>query len=155
MHKKPYSVPYKQRDVFLQELKNLVRDGVLKPCGVTNWASPTFIIPKPGSNTVRWVRDFLELNKVLEQPKYPVPHIQDIMLKQRGYSHFTKIDLSMMIYCFKLKGARKEWCTIITPFGKFQYQRLPMGIKTSRNFAQSMIKKILGDLNIEAYMDDL
>ena len=98
VHKKPYPVPYKQRDVFRQELRNLVRDGVLKPCGVTNWASPTFITPKPGSNTVRLVSDFRELNKVLEQPKYPVPRIQDIMLKQRGYSHFTKIYLSMMFY---------------------------------------------------------
>ena len=30
-----------------------------------------------------------------------------------------------------------------------------MGIKTSPDLAQSMIKKILGDLNIETYMDDL
>ena len=30
-----------------------------------------------------------------------------------------------------------------------------MGIKTSPDFAQSMIKKIRGDLDIEAYMDDL
>ena len=36
-----------------------------------------------------------------------------------------------------------------------QYQRLPMGIKVLPDIAQSMIKKILGDLNIEAYMDDL
>ena len=81
--------------------------------------------------------------------------IQDIMLKQRGYSHFTKIDLSMMFYCFELDDESKELCTIITLFGKFQYQRLPMGIKTSPDFAQSMIKKILRDLDIEAYMDDL
>ena len=30
-----------------------------------------------------------------------------------------------------------------------------MGIKVSPDFSQSMIKKILGDLDIEAYMDDL
>ena len=30
-----------------------------------------------------------------------------------------------------------------------------MGIKVSPDFAQSMIKKILGELNIDAYMDDL
>ena len=77
------------------------------------------------------------------------------MLKQRGYSHFTKIDLSVLFYCFELDNESKELCTIITPFGKLQYQHLPMGIKTSPDFAQSMIKKILGDLDIEAYMDDL
>ena len=155
VHKKPYAVPYKRQENFRQELRNLVREGVLKPCGATKWASPTFIIPKPGSNTVRWVSDFRELNKVLKRPKYPVPRIQDIMLKQRGYSHFTKIDLSMMFYCFEHDESSKKLCTIITPFGKYQYQRLPMGIKTLPDFAQAMIKKILGDLNIEAYLDDL
>ena len=72
------------------------------------------------------------------------------MLKQRGYNHFTKIDLSMMLYCFKLDKENKELYTVITPFRKFQYQQLPMGIIISPDFAQSMIKKILGDLDIDA-----
>ena len=131
VHKKPYLVPHKRCDVFRRELRNMVNDGVLKPCGVTIWASPTFIIPKLESSTVRWISDFRELNKVLERTQYLVPRIQDIMLKQRGYSHFTKIDLSMIFYCFKLDQASKELCTIITPFGKFQYQQLPIGIKVS------------------------
>ena len=83
VHKKHYPVLHKRPDMFCQELMILVRDGVLKPCGMTDWASPTFIIPKPGSNTVHWVSNFGELNKVLERAKYPVPRIQNIMLKQR------------------------------------------------------------------------
>ena len=77
------------------------------------------------------------------------------MSKQCSYSHFTKIDLSMMFYCFELDQASKELRTIITPFGKFQYQQLPMGIKVLPDFAQSMISKILSDLDIDAYIDDL
>ena len=154
VHKKPYPVPYTRQNVFKQELDNLVKDGVLRPCGMTEWASPTFIIPK-SNNTVRWVSDFRELNKHLERPQYPVPRIQDIMLKQRGYSHFTKIDLSMMFYCFEMDEESKRLCTITTPFGKYQYNRVPMGIKVSPDFAQSMIKKILQGLDIDAYMDDL
>ena len=48
VHNKPYPVPYKQRDIFQQERKSLVREGILKPCR----ASPTFIIKKPENNTV-------------------------------------------------------------------------------------------------------
>jgi hypothetical protein len=154
VHKKPYPVPFTRQEVFKRELENLQKDGVLRRCGMTDWASPTFIIPK-SNNTVRWVSDFRELNKHLERPQYPVPKIQDIMLKQRGYSHFTKIDLSMMFYCFEMDEESKELCTITTPFGKYQYNRVPMGIKVSPDFAQSMIKKILHGLDIDAYMDDL
>lgn len=53
VHKKSYPVPYTRRDVFRWDLKNLIKDIVLRPCGMINWASPTFIILKPRSNTVR------------------------------------------------------------------------------------------------------
>ena len=118
---------------------------------MTNWASPTFTILKPESNTVRWVSNFCKLKKVLERPKYLVLRIQDIMLKQRGYSHFTKTDLSIMFYCFKLDKESKDLCTIIIQFGKFQYQQLPIKIKLLPDFAQLMTKKILCDLDINAY----
>ena len=61
----------------------------------------------------------------------------------------------MMFYCFELDKVSKEVYTIITSFGKFQYHQLLIGIKVSPNFVQSMIKKILSDLNIDAYMDDI
>ena len=61
----------------------------------------------------------------------------------------------MMFYCFELDEASKELCTIVTPYGKFQYNRLPMGVKISPDVGQSLIKKILDGLDIEAYMDDL
>ena len=61
----------------------------------------------------------------------------------------------MMFYCFKLDKESKELYTINTPFQKFQYQQLLMGIRTSPNFAQSMVKKIFYDLVIDAYMDEV
>ena len=61
----------------------------------------------------------------------------------------------MMFYCFEMDEESKELCTIIPPFGKFQYNRVPMGIKVSLDFAQLMIKKILDSLDIDAYIDDL
>jgi len=61
----------------------------------------------------------------------------------------------MMFYCFELDEASKELCTIVTPFGKFQYNRLPTEVKISPDVGQSLIKTILDSLDIEAYMNDL
>ena len=74
VHKKPYPVLYKQRDGFCRELINLVKDRVLPLVGMTNWASPKFIIPK-GDNRVQWVSNFQELNKVIERAQYPILRI--------------------------------------------------------------------------------
>lgn len=49
----------------------------------------------------------------------------------------------------------KDLCTIVTPFGKYRYRHLPMGLKNSPDVAQSIMEEILGDLDVEVYIDDI
>ena len=60
-----------------------------------------------------------------------------------------------MFYYFELDEPNKKLCRIVTPYGKFQYNRLPMGIKLSPDVAQSLIKKIITDFDVEVYIDDI
>ena len=86
-HAKPYSIPHTQMDLFKEELMRLVKIGVLRPIGATQWASPTFIRPKK-DNRIRWLSDFCELNKVLKRRVYPLPNIHDVLTKRSGYEIF-------------------------------------------------------------------
>ena len=85
-----------------------------------------------------------------------MPRIHEIMQKRSGYTHFTKMDLSMQFYCFELDEESKKYTTIITPDGQlYEYNRLPMGMKISPDEAQSIMEKILEGLNVTCYIDDL
>jgi hypothetical protein len=56
---------------------------------------------------------------------------------------------------FKLDKESQDLCTILTPFGKYKYLRLPMGLKCSLDIAQAAMENVLSDMeDANVYIDD-
>ena len=58
--------------ILKKEVNRLIKIGVLKKINNSQWAAPTFIIPKK-NNTVRFISDFRELNKRIKRKPFPIP----------------------------------------------------------------------------------
>ncbi len=71
--------------------------------------------------------------------------------------HFaTALDLNMGYYTIRLDPNVSRICTVIFPWGKYSYKRLPMGIAGSPDIFQSKMTELMEDLEyVRAYLDDL
>ena len=82
------------------------------------WGDPSFAQPKPKSNQVRFISDFRNLNKQLKHKPYPMPNINEMLLKLEGFQYATPLDLNMEYYYIQLTEYGSNLCMIIIPCGK-------------------------------------
>jgi Reverse transcriptase (RNA-dependent DNA polymerase) len=124
----------------------LCREGVCAKDSYSEWAAPTFNIPKK-EGTVRFVTDFRQLNNTLKRKKpFPIPNIQDALQKIGGFTYATALDVNMGYYNIRLDPNAAALFTLILPWGKYKYLRLPMGIKNSPNIFQKKISDLMEGL---------
>jgi hypothetical protein len=137
------------------ECERLCKLGVLRKVNRSQWGAPTFIIPKK-DGTVRFISDFRELNKRIKRKPFPIPKIQDLLLKLEGFKYATPLDLNMGYYHIQLSLTSRELCTIVLPWGKYEYLRLPMGLCNSPDIFQEKMSELMYDLEyVRTYLDDI
>jgi len=154
-HAKAYPVPKAYERTLRLEIERLVRAGVLRKVNRSEWAFPTFIIPKK-DGTVRVITDFRELNKRIKRLPYPLPIIQDLLLKLEGFTYGTSLDLNMGYYHIELDLFSRKLCTFVLPWGKYEYTRLPMGLCNSPDIFQEKMSELMAGLEfVKVYLDDL
>jgi hypothetical protein len=154
-HGRPYPIPHKHKAILMKEIKWLCKIGVLEWQPSSQWALPTFILPKKDS-TVHTISDVGELNKRIVKKPYPIPKISTILQELEGFTYATALDLNMGYYTIRLDSTASETCTIIFPWVKYSYKRLPMGFGGSADIFQAQIMDLMASLEfVQAYMDDL
>jgi hypothetical protein len=73
-----------------------------------------------------------------------------------GFSFATALDLNMGYYTIRLDPDASKICTIIFPWRKYSYKRLPMGIAGSPDIFQGKMSELMESLEyVRAYLDDL
>jgi hypothetical protein len=154
-HARAFPVPRVHEHTLRQEVERLCQIGVLKKVNRSEWAAPTFIIPKK-DGSVQFISDFRELNKRIKRKPFPIPKTQDLLLKLEGFQYATSLDLNMGYYHIELSPNSKRLCTIVLPWGKYEYQKLPMGLNNSPDIFQEKMSTLMAGLKfVRTYIDDL
>jgi hypothetical protein len=139
----------------MKEVERLCQLGVLERQPASEWASPSFIIPKK-DKTVRFLSDFWEVNKRYVRKPFPIPKISMVLQEIEGFPYATALDLNMGYYTIRLDPDASKICTIIFSWGKYSYKRLPMGIAGSPDIFQGKMLELMESLEfVRAYLDNL
>jgi hypothetical protein len=131
-HGRALPVPKIHKDTIIKEVERLCKLGVSERQPASEWALPSFIIPKK-DRTVCFLSDFRGVNKRLVRTPFPIPKISTVLEEIEGFTYATALDLNMGYYTIRLDPDASKICTIIFPWGKYSYKRLPMGIAGSPN----------------------
>jgi hypothetical protein len=154
-HARPFPVPQSLEATTKTEIKRLTDIDVFSRSSDSEWAAPPFIQAKK-TGDVRILTHFRRLNAQIKRKPFPLPKISDLVSKLSGFKYAIPIDLIMGYYHIPLDLEAQKLCTTILPWGKYQYKRLPMGVKTSPDIFQRIMYELLGDIpNIQVYIDDI
>ena len=85
---------------------------------------------------------------------YPVPHIQDFSAHLSGTRIYSKINLVCGYHQIPMVTEDIPETAIITPFGLFQFLRMPFGLKNAAQSYQRLMDMFCKGLDF-VYLDDI
>ena len=168
---KPYTLPLKHYDWVQKEIETLEQAGIIER-SISPWASPVVIVPKksaPGEPPRRRMCiDYQKINKL--QPEVtkadggkgcisliPLPKIDELYAKLKGYKVFSSLDLRSGYYHIGLKdSAKPKSAFVLSSLGKYQFNRVPFGLAQAPAYFQKLINDVLKGCNFAmGYLDDI
>ncbi|XP_054874059.1 uncharacterized protein K02A2.6-like [Amphiprion ocellaris] len=111
---------------------------------------------KKATGKARICVDFKRLNEAVKREHYILPMTDEITAKLSGATLFTSLDAASGFFQIPLHPDSCKLTTFITPFGRFQFKRLPFGITSAPEiFQRKMIETLQGLEGVEVFMDDI
>ena len=114
------------------------------------------VIAPKANGKIRICVDLTPLNKAVKREVHPMASVDENLAKLQGSSVFTKLDANSGFWQIPLDPSSQLLTTFVTPYRRFCFNRMPMGICSAPEVFQRTMSKILeGCEGAICHMDDI
>jgi len=148
-----YNLSMHERLFLKVELQRLLRLGVIRPSS-SPWMCPVVIAPKPNGK-LRLTCDFRPINRHTLPDTYPLPTVEDMLASMAGSKLWSQIDAVTGFWQVPVHPDDIPKCGFTTPFGNYEWVRMPMGMVSSPATFQRLMDQMLDGIEgARTYVDD-
>lgn len=144
---KQYPYPISCSNFVNSEIEKLLNKGIIRQSR-SPYSSPVWVVPKKGSNDdgtpkQRLVIDYRKLNLKTITDRYPMPDTNMILGNLGKAGYFSTIDLESGYHQIMIRESDKEKTAFSINGAKYEFNRMPFGLKNAPSIFQRTIDDIL------------
>ena len=148
-----------QEDDLRRQIDDWIGAKVVEPSNGP-WASALVPVKKKGTDKLRWAVDFRKVNDLCVRDMFPLANIDTNLHKMANSNLFSTLDSCGAFHSVSIRPEDREKTGFVTPFGQYQFARLPFGLANAPACYSRLVQTALDRLNEHpqfalGYIDDI
>jgi transposase InsO family protein len=161
INQKSYKVPFALKKEMDENVQQMRKDKQIRE-STSSFNLPVFLVPKKldhsGKRKYRLIVDLRKLNEKIELDVYPLPLISEILDQLGTAKYFSTVDLHQGFFQLGLDEESSKYTSFSVNGNKYEFTKLPMGLKNSPSFFMRTMNSVLTGLvgnTCFVYLDDI
>lgn len=149
-------IPPSEYEVVKAHINQLLEAQVIRESS-SPYASPIVLVKKK-DGSLRMCVDYRQLNSKTRKDAFPLPRIEESLDALTGARWFSTLDLASGYNQVPVVEGDRPKTAFCTPFGLFEYNRMPFGLCNAPSTFQRLMQRLFGDQQSESvllYLDDI
>lgn len=121
------------------------------------WPAPIVLVRKKDGSW-RFCVDYRRLNALTHKDAYPLPRIEESLTGLKSAKWYSTLDLASSYWQVEMDPADREKTAFTTPFGLYEFERMPFGLCNAPATFQRLMQRCLGNMvndSLLIYLDDV